>query len=336
MIYVAFLSAISLSYIINTIYFNSTMNKLFLVGNLLLLCSFISFNRWTLDYETYKINYQNFEKLKDRGYLALVKTLNRYLLPYESVLLILGFLTFIVLLVVIKNCRNNIYILMLYSVYPLALDITQTRNFYFTIFLLLSLDLLNTKNKLSYMFYALGCAFHRVGASYLPFFFLNKLSLKNFYRAIALLTLFNYCFLKFTLPVLFGLYPDKLTIYVNKKAFFAPSFLYYFIFILMDIAIACRIKKKSNSDIVLFKLAFYPLIFLPFFQYFTSVGRIYRNLFLMKFCYISKNASFRLRLLYIIYPIIHLFCYLYLNNSFELFKIFSENAIFYHFLQQRI
>jgi len=147
----------------------------------------IAFNRMNADYKGYLGSYTNNDPQNEIGYNLLVHLFNGLGLPFESILLLLGILVFLVFYF-FSNKQHASLAALAYLIYPLALDLPQIRNLFMYMIALLTLYLVRDRNRVALAGgFALSASFHYFGLIYLPFAWLVKTERKLFYHRLALI-----------------------------------------------------------------------------------------------------------------------------------------------------
>lgn len=147
----------------------------------------IAFNRMNADYEGYLGSFTNNNPQNELGYNLLVHVLNGLGLPFESILLLMGILVFLVLYFY-SNKQHASVAALAYLIYPLALDLPQVRNLFMYMIVLLTLYLVRDRYRVALAGgFALSATFHYFGLIYVPFAWLVKIERKPFYRRLALI-----------------------------------------------------------------------------------------------------------------------------------------------------
>lgn len=147
----------------------------------------IAFNRMNADYKGYLGSYTNNDPQNEIGYNLLVHLFNGLGLPFESILLLMGILVFLVFYFY-SNKQHASVAALAYLIYPLALDLPQVRNLFMYMVVLLTLYLVRDRNRVALAGgFALSATFHYFGLIYLPFAWLVKIERKQFYRRLALI-----------------------------------------------------------------------------------------------------------------------------------------------------
>ena len=140
----------------------------------------IAFNRMNADYKGYLGSYTNNDPQNEIGYNLLVHLLNGLGLPFESILLLMGILVFLVFYFYSSKQKASLAALA-YLIYPLALDLPQVRNLFMYTIALLTLCLVRDRNRVALAGgFALSATFHYFGLLYLPFVWLVKAERKHF------------------------------------------------------------------------------------------------------------------------------------------------------------
>ena len=344
-IYLIIITLLILFSLIEGINIKKNIKSFFQKVGVCIIFIIIGLNRWSYDYSNYIDRYINYLKLKEKGFILLVKILNNYS-PYqghEAIIFIVGLLMSILLIKISKNINLN-FILLLYFIYPLILDINQTKNLYMYIFFYFGIiSLVNRKTIYYIIFNIIGIFFHRVGILYFPIYFLKNISQKIIYKILFLGFICNFILLDLGIKYAKIFYGDKIYIYIRIQKSLTPIF--YLIMIFLDFLLIyyCNKKYKKiyiDDELNIYKIILiFPIIYIPFFFYIGNLGRIYRNLFLVKYLFYSKlikKVNKKDKIFIILYAIsisiINLILYLSLMDEFKIFKLFQENKFIYYFI----
>lgn len=331
--------------IVEVLKINIIIRKIVKVLGILIIFIIIGLNRWSYDYSNYINRYFDHLEQKEKGFVGLINLLKKYS-PYqghEVVIFIAGILMVILLIKISKNINLN-FILLLYSIYPLILDINQTKNLYMYIFFYFGIIALKN-NKLLYfiIFNIIGISFHRVGILYLPIYVLKKIPQKKIYKILLIISIVIFIFLDVGIVAAKKFYGDKILMYIRDQSSLTPYFYLLMIFLDLILIYYCNKKYKiiyKNSELNLYKIILiFPVIYIPFFFYVGNLGRIYRNLFLLKYIFyfkIIKKVNFKDKLLIISYAfsiaVANLILYLNLMDNFQVLKLFYENQFIYYII----
>lgn len=322
---------------------NIYLKKYFFKITSFIIFIIIGFNRWSHDYENYLNRYENYIKLKENGFIFLVKYIEKYspIKGHEVILIIISILVVLLFRKLISKEVNISFIFFLYSIYPLFLDINQTKNLYMYIFFSLGIVCLVNGKKFKFLFLTfIGTQFHRVGILYFPIYFFRKMSRKKAYKIFLLLLFLGFILSDIGLYFANKYYGDKLILYIRKEKSMTPYF--YLFMIIADMILVYIVEKKYRKifegyDLNLYSIILvYPIVYIPFFFYVGNISRLYRNLFIFKYLFYSKIAykvDSKDRVLICLYgfflAVLNLILYQVISPDVEFFKLFTENKIIY-------
>ncbi|MGL6115877.1 MAG: EpsG family protein [Cetobacterium sp.] len=341
-----FILLISISFIFAFIEFfrvDKFLKNLFFLITSLVIFIIIGFNRWSHDYENYLNRYENYLKIKESGFIFLVKYIEKYspVKGHEVILIIISIVFIVFLRKLVCREVNINFIFFLYSIYPLFLDINQTKNLYMYLFFSIGvIYLIKGKGLRFLLFNFIGTQFHRVGILYFPIYFFKKMNRKKAYKIFLGLFILGFIMIDIGLIYANKYYGDKLILYIRKEKSLTPYF--YLFMILGDLLLIHYISKKyknifKNNELNLYSIILiYPIIYIPFFFYVGNISRLYRNLFIFKYLFysrISYEVNVKDKIIIFLYAIclalVNLVLYQTISPDVEFFKLFNENKIIY-------
>ncbi len=257
----------------------------------------IAFNRMNADYEGYLGSYTNNNPQNEIGYNLLVHLFNSIGLPFESILLLMGILAFLVFYFY-SNKQHASVAALAYLVYPLALDLPQIRNLFMYMIVLLTLYLVRDRNRVALAGgFALSATFHYFGLIYLPFAWLVKPDRNKFYRGLVLI---------------FGIisagslaarfFPDRMPELIASEI--SEFDWFYYAIQVMHVALDLvliwwvdqhsRVRTKSTTkehtmQEMMYRFSLYTVIEIPLVAFSNEMYRFRRNAQLIKYLY-TANA----------------------------------------------
>ena len=257
----------------------------------------IAFNRMNADYKGYLGSYTNNDPQNEIGYNLLVHLFNGLGLPFESILLLMGILVFLVFYFY-SNKQHASVAALAYLIYPLALDLPQVRNLFMYMVVLLTLYLVRDRNRVALAGgFALSATFHYFGLIYLPFAWLVKIERKQFYRRLALI------FAIISAGSLIArFFPDRMPELIASEISGFDWF-YYAIQILhvaLDMALIWWVdqhsrtrnqtaNKESTLQELMYRFSWFSVIEIPLVAFSNEMYRFRRNAQLIKYLY-TANA----------------------------------------------
>ncbi|WP_299873354.1 EpsG family protein [uncultured Cocleimonas sp.] len=139
------------------------------ISLIILIGLFFAFNRDNQDYEGYVKIFENVQAYAEPGYALLVNFIKSFDGGnYNNVLLVLGVFVSITFYKYFSNYKVASFALLCYFIFPMPIDIVQTRNTFLTFFLLSSLIEFSEKKYLkSGILLAIGSSFHYLGFIYI-------------------------------------------------------------------------------------------------------------------------------------------------------------------------
>lgn len=261
----------------------------------------IAFNRMNADYQGYLGSYTNNDPQNEIGYNLLVHLLNGLGLPFESILLLMGILVFLVFFFY-SSQQNASLAALAYLIYPLALDLPQVRNLFMYMIVLLTIYLIRDRNRVALAGgFALSATFHYFGLIYLPFAGLVKIERKPFYRRLALV--FGIISAGSLAARLFPTHmPDLIASEISEFDWF-----YYAIQVIhvaLDLALIWWVDQHSrpkqetqsqenNLQELMYRFSWFSVIEIPLVAFSNEMYRFRRNAQLIKYIY-SANALKRM------------------------------------------
>ncbi|MGL5931836.1 MAG: EpsG family protein [Cetobacterium sp.] len=318
----------TISLILILFYFNffvGNCNKYFrkIYGLLfsILIIIIITNNKWSNDYEAYSgIYFEMPEIYAEYGYVILIKIIKFFNLRFSSVLFFMS----IFLLYLLKNIKNKYYILLLYLIYPLVLDLNQIRNTIMIFFIILSLESVYKNRTIkSYIYLIVSISIQSLGYVYIPFylFFKNK-KINTCYKYTGFLYILNTIICIFLYKILINIQRLSIlnrvilrAIHYSRSVSYSTLILWTGLFLVDIYIIQNLLKQNKDGDncFVYYKFILYSGSLIPFFAVVSELNRIYRNIFLIKYIYIfyliekNKIKPIRYFLLYFFINIILLF-----------------------------
>jgi len=257
----------------------------------------IAFNRMNADYMAYFRSYTNNDPQNEISYNLMVHMFNGLGLPFESILLLMGILVFLVFYF-FSNKQHASLAALAYLIYPLALDLPQVRNLFMYMIVLLTLYLVQDRNRVALAGgFAFSATFHYFGLIYLPFTWLVKTGRKRFYQRLALI------FAIISAGSLVArFFPDQMPKLIASEIsgfdwfYFAIQILH----VALDMALIwwvdqhSRIKNETNKQErtlqeMMYRFSWYSVIEIPLVAFSNEMYRFRRNAQLIKYIY-SANA----------------------------------------------
>ncbi|MDD2457662.1 MAG: EpsG family protein [Eubacteriales bacterium] len=257
----------------------------------------VAFNRMNADYKGYLGSYTNNNPQNEIGYNLLVRLLNGLGLPFESILLLMGILVFLVFYFYSSKQHASLAALA-YLIYPLALDLPQVRNLFMYMIALLTLYLIRDRNRVALAGgFALSATFHYFGLLYLPFAWLVKAERKQFYQRLALI------FAIISVGTLVARFlPDRMPELIASEISEFDWFYYAIqvIHVALDVALIWwvdqhsrgknELKNQENTmQELMYRFSWYSIIEIPLVAFSNEMYRFRRNAQLIKYIY-SANA----------------------------------------------
>ena len=261
-------------------------------------------NTYNLDYMTYYWSYthQDFDTL-DKGYQLLCRIFIKIGLDYQAMLMVLQSMMLIVLWLCIRSITNNYNVFWaLYFFAQQFIDVIQFRNYIATVFLMGSLFLLkNGKRWMSFLILIGAVGFHKSFALYIPFVLLyNNRRIKVQFNHIASVLILTFCILYplnaiakinvFSVLLSALNVPERYSYYITGTRYGSVAFFFLYLINLYCINSVKENFWKNTDDAigdVVLKINLYSAVVLPFLIVNTNVYRLYRNLNLMNFIFIS-------------------------------------------------
>jgi len=276
---------------------NEILHKVTFFVSAVLIFIMIGFNRMNADYMAYFRSYTNNDPHNEIGYNMLVHFLNALHLPFESILMLMAILVFLVFYFY-SNKQHASFAALMYLVYPLALDLPQFRNLFMYMIVLLTLYLVQDRNRILLAGgFILSSTFHYFGLAYLPFTWLIKIDRKKFFQR--LLTLFLiFSVGSITSRIFQKQIPDIIGSEISEFDWF--YFMIQVMHVLLDIVliswVEIRTRKTQQAsgetgklDEMMFRFSWYTIIELPLVAFSNEMYRFRRNAQLIKYIY-SANA----------------------------------------------
>lgn len=262
------------------IVFDKKINKFIRNIFIFLLWFIYGFNRDNNDYKNYLIIFEK-EEYVEKGYILLVKLVKIFSGNHNWIVLILSSLMIYVFFIRYKP-KYPVTLIFIYSILNLIYDINQIRNFYAILFIYLVLKEKKKIIKIFYIFISIG--FHSISIIYLLFFYLKKLSLKNFKWIGSIIFIFNFIGVEILQEIILYLFPSKGEHYLSLKP--NLGWILYIIVLLIDILCLYFYKNNNKRNINLRKFIIFNLIFLPLGKLnIELVFRLYRNLTYIRLYY---------------------------------------------------
>lgn len=276
---------------------NEILHKVTFFVSAGLILIMIGFNRMNADYSAYKVSFNNNNPPNEIGYKLLVHLLNGLHFPFESILLLMGILVFLIFYFY-SNRQHASFAALAYLIYPLALDLPQIRNLFMYMIVLLTIYLVQERNRVAMAGgFLLSASFHYFGLVYLPFVWLVRIERKKFFRRLALL------FLVFGIGSIFArVFQTQIPSIIGSEIsefdwfYFALQVLH----MILDMILIWWVdqhSQKSHPDKekahtlheLMFRFSWYSIIEIPLVAFSNEMYRFRRNAQLIKYIY-SANA----------------------------------------------
>lgn len=220
---------------------------------------------------------------------------------------------FIIFLSVHKHCKNIFWVMLLYMIYPMLIDVIQIRNFVADVILLFALGILHSSaiNKMKYiLLIVIGMTFHAISFAYifiLPVYqFIDKLSKKIIWIVFIIMLLTGYIFMNQDnlreVMLLAAIAFERGSTYFGDSIGIRQCFSNIIMLALVIVSYLANYVKKINSDFSKSVHALNMLMFFvsPLFLLDSETSRLVRacllpNYILWAMC-IEKISKFSSRL----------------------------------------
>lgn len=278
----------------------SNNKKIYLKGFIFVFCIWIlsALNYANPDMENYKNLYlvigQGIRvKSIESGFCLFMAVTNKIGLSYNEFIFIYFTIAILIFIRALSFFEKNLrFVLGLYIIFPLFLDIVQIRNFMAMSIVLFSLRYLMKNNFLNIVLYVIGIliasTFHSIALCYLVFLFFIKREKKGVFILL----------IAIGIMVLLLMFPEVLknAIHIEKAKRYMENFLYgtqlhtkilfalYFLFY----AYILKLLSNNTSNVIrgseyskvtlVYKISKVMFIFLPILFFDVDFFRIYRNL----------------------------------------------------------
>lgn len=262
------------------------------------LCVFFVFlifstNRQNPDWLSYIVIFEHPELYAEFGYVWLVNGLKIIGFGHEGVVF---FLALVVSATLLRYSKYSPYLsiaILLYTVYPMAIDVTQIRNtFGFFLVLNMLIEIERKRHLLALLFLAAAASFHYFFLSYLLWFLLIACRGVRYWSvAIALSTSMAILILPYVLPLVASTGALR-----NLSAYLSPEIKYHSLFIwgcvlVFDILVFgfvqrfCMLNEGANERLrkVLYSAMISGIPFLVGLLYVDDFHRFFRSLFILKY-----------------------------------------------------
>lgn len=276
---------------------------------LILLIVLCGGNNNNPDYIAYQRIFSNEVTIEEGAWLdfLFIQLFRRIGLPYEYYRLTLYTLGLYLLFRATKKMfGNNLLFLILFAIFPMMMDTTQTTNFMCMCFLFYSIYLLNEKESIwpAVIAILLGAGFHFIGYVYLPFIILirrENLFQKQVFRILLIGALIVSVAFSAFAPVFIhvsllttGLFDGRISRYVLNEHTNLGHYYYYmlhcigmfFVWIAnKSISYGNDLYNEKEIDFcnLVFKINVYMILFFPMLHFSGTVFRLWRNIVILDY-----------------------------------------------------
>lgn len=270
------------------------INRVFSIIPILLLFTMVTFNRMSNDYYGYQLIFMNQgDGQIEIGYTYLIKFLTYFGQNHNAIIFIAGSLLIFTILKILKSSKYIVLVIFLYCLFPLVMDINQTRNLIMSLIVILSLAFVEKKKPIRYYLgVLLAFSIHRIALMYIPFYYLCKNNRKQFFKMFWKLLIIVSIASPLFISFFTRLFPAKMDFYLaNRPTLGVLTVVSYTI---IDIFTVWWVDKKINNKLgkeenekmeVLYRFVWFSALALPFIFYTIEFNRVQRNVLLVKYIY---------------------------------------------------
>lgn len=317
-------------------------HRIFLAIGSGLLFILMGLNRLNPDYEGYVGSFYNGNSNHEIGYQLLNRLFKALHLPFETLMALMALLLLSVLWVGLRGHWNS-WVIFFYLIFPLALDMSQMRNTFMYLIVILALLLFANRSRVAYFISVLlAASMHVLGAMYLPLTFILKTKRRTFFKWIGIfaLSLFAAVLGLRLANSLWTLHPEIVEeIKVIDRFFFATQVLEIsidlFTYWWLDRKLKDRLDPQTSARMEsLYRFGWYSALYLPLLLISSQMYRFRRNAQLVKYIYSGIAMKYlgikdKLKLIGLIMAnLVLVLVFMVMANDHSVYTYFDHNWLY--------